>query len=72
VAADGIYRAQVHFDDGQQGEGGDVSLALGCVDEKKVALLPDAAGSGRDIESKVLPTYSAGGNLERVETNQQQ
>jgi len=72
VAADGTYRAQVHFDDAQQGGGGDVSLALRCVDEKKVALLPDAAGSGRDIVANALPSYSATGNLERVEANQQQ
>ena len=72
VTADGIYRAQVHFDDGQRAGDGDVSLGLRCVDEKKVALVPDAAGSGRNIEANALPPYSATGNLERVETNQQQ
>jgi serine/threonine protein kinase len=72
VTADGIYRAQVHFDDVQPGGGGDVSLALRCVDEKKIASLPDAAGPGRDTEATALPSYPATGNLERVETNQQQ
>jgi serine/threonine protein kinase len=72
VAADGIYRAQLHFDNAQEAGGGNVSLALRCLDERKIALQPDAAPSGRDRQTDTLPSYSATGNLERVEADQQQ
>jgi serine/threonine protein kinase len=55
LGADAIYRAQVHFDDG------DAALALRSIDEKKIALAPDA---------KASRSYAAIGELERLETSQ--
>jgi serine/threonine protein kinase/class 3 adenylate cyclase len=70
VGADGVYRAQVHFEGAEESKGGDVALALRSVDEKKIALAPDIASSNRDSEAKALPPYAATGELERVESNQ--
>ena len=41
------------------------------LDEKKIALQPDAATSGRDAQPTTLPAYSVTGNLERVDANRQ-
>ena len=62
VGADGVYRAQAHFDDG------DVALALRSVDEKKISLAPDAATTGHD--AKTGQAYAVTGELERAEENQ--
>jgi serine/threonine protein kinase len=61
VGADGMYRAQAHFDDG------DVALALRIVDENKIALAPDSASAGRD--GKSAQPYAATGELERSGEN---
>jgi hypothetical protein len=63
IGADGLYRAQVHFDDGE------VALALRSVDEKQIALAPDAGPSGR--EAKASQSYAATGELERLGSNPQ-
>jgi hypothetical protein len=62
VGADGIYRAQVHLDDG------DVALALHSVDDKKISLAPDAATTGHD--AKTGQPYAVTGELERTEERQ--
>ncbi len=56
VGADGVYRAQAHFDDG------DVALALRSVDEKKISLAPDAVTTGQP--------YAVTGELERLAAEQ--
>ena len=64
----GLYRAQVHFDDGGDAKGGDFLLILRSVDDKKIALgAPDATSSKRDDRAKA-PPYPARGELARVET----
>jgi serine/threonine protein kinase len=62
VGADGIYRAQVHFDDGE------AALALRVVDDKKIALASDAGSGSRD--TKTSQPYAATGELERVGEDQ--
>ena len=62
VKNDGLYRAQIHFDDAKE----DVGLTLRSVDEKKIALASDASDQG-----KTPPPYPAKGELERTEADQQ-
>jgi serine/threonine protein kinase len=63
LGADEIYRAQIHFDDG------DAALALRSVDEKKIAVAPDASPGSRD--GKTSQPYTATGELDRLDANQQ-
>ena len=66
----GLYRAQVHFDDGEDAKGGDFLLTLRSIDEKKIALgAADATSSKQDDGSKASP-YPASGELVRVEPNE--
>ena len=70
VDSAGLYRAQVHFDGGEDAKGGDFLLTLRSIDEKKIALgAADATSSKQDDRAKVSP-YPASGELARVETNE--
>jgi class 3 adenylate cyclase/tRNA A-37 threonylcarbamoyl transferase component Bud32 len=67
VDSAGLYRAQVHFDDGEDAKGGDSLLTLRSIDEKKIALgTPDTTSSKQDDRAKTSP-YPASGELARVE-----
>jgi tRNA A-37 threonylcarbamoyl transferase component Bud32 len=66
VGSDGLYRAQVNVG---QTESGNVTLVLRSVDEKKIALAPealDSGASGADDRAK-SPAYPAAGELEKME-----
>ncbi|MDP9254850.1 MAG: hypothetical protein M3O66_07950 [Verrucomicrobiota bacterium] len=67
VDSAGLYRAQVHFDDGEDAKGGESLLTLRSIDEKKIALgTPDTTSSKQDDGAKTSP-YPASGELARVE-----
>ena len=66
----GLYRAQVHFDGGEDAKGGDFLLTLRSIDEKKIALgAPDATSPKQDDGAKASP-YPASGELTRIEANE--
>jgi hypothetical protein len=70
VDSAGLYRAQVHFDGGDEAKGGDSLLTLRSIDEKKVAVgAPDATSPKLDDGAKASP-YPVSGELTRIEANE--
>ena len=72
IGGDGLYRAQVHFDDAETAKAGDVVVVLQRLpDKKKIALGSQTSDSAVTDTDKKLPAYPASGELEKLEGNQQ-
>ena len=69
IDGNGLYTAQIHFNDSDDAKTGNFLLTLRSIDEQKIALAAPDAGSKEDDGAKASP-YPASGELTRLRTSE--